>query len=118
MFERADASRCRLHRWSFSRPFRPHIHHLTTNSGIAYSSTPYDGLKHRGPITPNSTNSTETSLLDRMPQIYFQSELQPHSAECTFPVTLDLSNFHSFVLAIPPHKFESGVDVTEPVQTA
>ena len=40
-FERADTSRCRLHRWSFSRPFRPPI---TT-------SPPTPALHTRGCLT-------------------------------------------------------------------
>ena len=42
----------------------------------------------------------------------FKSISSPHSTECTCPVTLDLSNFRSLVLAIPPQIFESDVDDT------
>ena len=42
----------------------------------------------------------------------FKSISSPHFTECTCPVTLGLSNFRSFVPAIPSQKFESGVDDT------
>ena len=123
MFERTDASRCRLHRWSLSRSFRPSIHHLSTNSGVAYSRMPHDGLPAYGTNAPSrpaqQTPQTLCSSIARLAfQIHFQPELRPHSTECTCAVTLDLSNFRPFVLAIPRQKFESGVDDIEPVQTA
>ena len=120
MFERADASRCRLHRWSFSCPFRPCIHHLTTNSGVAYSSIPHDGLPAYGTAAPprpaqQTPQTLHSSIAYLALQIFFQPELQPPSPECICPVTLDLYCFPSFVLAIHPQIFESGVDYTEPV---
>ena len=49
--------------------------------------------------------------------ICFQPELKPHSRVCMCLVTLDLSNFRSFVVPIPPQIFESGVDDTKTVKT-
>ena len=122
MFERTDASRCRIHRQPLSRSFRPSIHHLSTNSGVAYSRMPDDGLAAYGSTAPSrpaqqTVQTLRSSIAWLALQIPFQPELQPHSTKCTCPVTLDLSNFRSFVLAIPSQKFESGVDDTEPVQT-
>ncbi|EDR05131.1 uncharacterized protein LACBIDRAFT_329887 [Laccaria bicolor S238N-H82] len=64
--------------------------------------------------TPQTLRSSITYLAF---QIHLQPELRSYSTEYTCPVTLDLSNFRSFVLAIPPQEFESGVDDGEPVQT-
>ena len=120
MFERADTSRCRLHRGSFSRPFRLCMHHLTTNSGVAYSSMPRDGLPAYGTAAPprpaqQTPQTLRSSIAYLALQIYFQPELQPPSTECICPVTLDLYYFPSFVFAIHPQIFESGVDYIEPV---
>ena len=53
MFERGDGPPSRLHRWSFSRSLRRSIHHLSTNSGIGYSSMPDDGLPAYGTPAPS-----------------------------------------------------------------
>ena len=120
MFERADASHCRLHRCSFSRPFRPCIHHLTTNLGVAYSSMAHNGLPAYGTAAPprpaqQTPQTLRSSIAYLALQIYFQPELQPPSTECICPVTLDLYYFPSFVFAIHPQIFESGADYIEPV---
>ena len=83
------------------------VHLSTTNSGIVYSSMPHDGLSAYGTTapsrpaqqTPQALRSSIAYLAFRM---YFQRELTPHSTECICLVVLDLSNFRSFVLAIPP----------------
>ena len=99
-----------------------HLSTTSTNSGVAYSSMPHDSLPAYGTNAPSrpaqQTPQTLCSSIARLAfQIHFQPELRPHSTECTCPVTLDLSTFHWFVLAIPPQIFESGVDDIEPVQT-
>ena len=84
---------------------------------------PHDSLAAYGTTAPSrpaqQTLQTLRSFIAYFVfHIYFQPELKPHSTECICLVTLDLSNFHSFVLAIPPQIFESGVDDTKTLQTA
>ena len=122
MFERTDASRCRIHRQPLSRSFRPSIHHLSTNSGVAYSRMPDDGLAAYGSTAPSrpaqqAVQTLRSSIAWLALQIHFQPGLRPHSTECTRPVTLDLSHFRSLVLAMHPRNFKTGADDTEPVQT-
>lgn len=121
MFEKADISRCRLHCWLFSRSFHPSIHHLSINSSVAYLSMAHDRLPAYGATALSRPAQqrlhTVCSWITYLVfQMYFQLEMQPHSMECTCPVTLNLPRFRSFVLPIPLQKFETGVDDTEPMQ--
>ena len=93
----------------------------TTNSGVAYSSMRHDSLPDYGTTAPSrpaqqSPQKLHFSIAYLAFQTHFQPELQLHSTDRTCPVTLNLPNFRSFFLAIPPRIFESGGDDTEPVQ--
>ena len=119
MFERTDASRCRIHRRPFSRSFRPSIHHLSTNSGVAYSWMPDDGLPAYSTTAPSRPAQQTPHILRSSSaylvfQIYFQPELQPHSAESCHIWLVQLSRVRPLHFS---QKIQRGIDDTEPVQT-
>ena len=87
MFERADASHCRLHRSSFSRCFRPSIHLLCTDSGVAYSSLPLDGLPAYGATAPSrpaqqTPQTLRSSIAWLALHIHFQPSLHGMHLPC------------------------------------
>ena len=85
---------------STTSPPTPALHNracLTSDDGLsAYGTT---APSRPAQQTPQALRSSIAYLAFRM---YFQRELTPHSTECICLVALDLSNFRSFVLAIPP----------------